>query len=61
MVENDKRKQDYLRTRFPHAERVFNDMSEIGNIASTWDGSYHKVPQVGHPNLLKHGTCGYDF
>ena len=53
MVENDKAKQDFLRTRFPRAKHVFNDVTEMHHkMASTWDGSHHTVPKVGHPNIL---------
>ena len=48
MVEYDTKKQEYLKTRFPHARCVFNDMKDMGNReAATWDGSVHKIPKVG--------------
>jgi len=48
MVEKDKKKQEYIRTRFTHARHVFQDMVEMGNAAATtWDGETHKVPKVG--------------
>ena len=47
VVEKDRRKQDYLRSRFPHAKVFFNDMNDMGHAkASTFDGSFHKVPKV---------------
>lgn len=46
-MEKDRRKQDYLRSRFPHAKVFFNDMNDMGHAkASTFDGSFHKVPKV---------------
>ncbi|CAK9013936.1 Uncharacterized protein SCF082_LOCUS12137, partial [Durusdinium trenchii] len=47
MVEIDKRKQEYLRTRFPSARWVFDDMKEMGKkSAKTWDGSEQTIPEV---------------
>lgn len=54
MVEKDKKKQEYIRTRFTHARHVFQDMVEMGNAAATtWDGETHKVPKVGWGVLQK--------
>ena len=49
MVEYDTKKQEYLKTRFPHARYVFNDMKDMGNReAATWDGERPtKFPRSG--------------
>ena len=62
MVEIDKRKQEYLRTRFPSARWVFDDMKEMGKkSAKTWDGSEQTIPEAGHSKpqntYLKPNDC----
>lgn len=47
MSENDRRKQEYLESRFKTSCGLFVDAKDLGNtFASTPDGSTSRVPSV---------------